>query len=200
MFSFGRGGRRWRADTGLGRVIVEDARPDDAAALLGVQSEVIDEGLYFITEPDELTESVASKAAVIRDLNRRPNARYFVARLEGEAVGMLLVQGGSLRRLHHNARIEIYVSARARGAGVGSALMSSCVEWATENPIITKLSLNVFAHNVRAIKLYERFGFVREGLRAREYRLANGQYLDDVLMFRMVEADGDVGSGGAFSA
>lgn len=200
MFSFGRGGRRWRVDTALGRVIVEDARPEDAAALLSVQSEVLEEGLYFITEPDELTESVASKAALIRDLNRRPNARFFVARLEGEAVGMLLVQGGSLRRLHHNARIEIYVSARARGAGVGSALMAACVEWATENPIITKLSLNVFAHNVRAIKLYERFGFTREGYRAQEYRLADGRTLDDVLMCRIVEGGGEAGTGGAFSA
>jgi putative acetyltransferase len=46
---------------------------------------------------------------------------------------------------------------------------------------VTKLELHVFPHNEAAIRLYESFGFEREGFRRRHYR-RNGEYVDAVLM------------------
>jgi RimJ/RimL family protein N-acetyltransferase len=39
----------------------------------------------------------------------------------------------------------------------------------------------VFSTNAAAIRLYEQFGFQREGLLREEF-LINGEYVDDVLM------------------
>lgn len=172
--------------------MVERARPEDAAALLEIHKAVLQEGGFFITEPDELDPSVEARAALIRFLNGAPNSVMLVARLNGKAVGMVSVQGGSLRRMRHCGRLEIFVAAEARGAGVGRALMDAVVQWATENPLLTKLALNVFAHNHRAIGLYERFGFLREGYRPGEYRERDGRALDDVLMYRSVEGEGEL--------
>jgi RimJ/RimL family protein N-acetyltransferase len=44
-----------------------------------------------------------------------------------------------------------------------------------------RIELEVFASNTRAIALYERVGFVREGLK-RRVRKIDGRYDDDVLM------------------
>jgi RimJ/RimL family protein N-acetyltransferase len=88
--------------------------------------------------------------------------------------------------MRHCAKLEIMVAERSRGQGVGRRLMSAAMEWAVAHPTITKVGLSVFSENVRATKLYREFGFVEEGHRVREYRLEDGSYRDDVLMYRWV--------------
>jgi RimJ/RimL family protein N-acetyltransferase len=68
-----------------------------------------------------------------------------------------------------------------RGRGVGTALMQSCVDWARERGI-HKLALQVWPHNEAAIRLYEKFGFEREGVLRAHYRRQNGELWDAVVM------------------
>ena len=66
--------------------------------------------------------------------------------------------------------------------------METLIAWAEANPLIEKIALAVFADNPRALRLYQRFGFVEEGRQpAKELKLAPGQYSDDVLMYRFVK-------------
>ena len=51
---------------------------------------------------------------------------------------------------------------------------------------IRKLELHVFPHNEAAIRLYEKFGFTREGYRHEHYRRGGG-YVDAILMAYDVE-------------
>ena len=44
------------------------------------------------------------------------------------------------------------------------------------------MALGVFPDNERAIAVYEHAGFVREGLRRRQYRMPGGEYRDELLM------------------
>jgi RimJ/RimL family protein N-acetyltransferase len=46
---------------------------------------------------------------------------------------------------------------------------------------VQKLELHVFPYNEAAIRLYEQFGFEREGYRKRHYRRGN-EYVDAILM------------------
>jgi RimJ/RimL family protein N-acetyltransferase len=50
------------------------------------------------------------------------------------------------------------------GIGLGNEVMSYLIEWAKSNGITKKISLLVREDNERGIKLYEKFGFEREGL------------------------------------
>ena len=49
---------------------------------------------------------------------------------------------------------------------------------------LKRLELSVYADNARAIALYERFGFEREGL-MRAYAWRNGRHVDAVAMARL---------------
>jgi len=71
-----------------------------------------------------------------------------------------------------------------RGRGVGRALLEGCIAWAEASSVVEKLGLAVFADNEAAIGLYQRCGFAEEGRRLREYRMEDGSYRDDVLMYR----------------
>jgi RimJ/RimL family protein N-acetyltransferase len=67
-----------------------------------------------------------------------------------------------------------------RGRGVGRRLAEAAIAQAQARGA-ERIELEVFASNARAIALYERLGFVREGVR-RHARLLDGVYDDNVLM------------------
>lgn len=63
------------------------------------------------------------------------------------------------------------------GKGYGKVIMAQLLEWGFEGMNLQKLYLHVFSSNTRAIRLYESFGFLREGvLRSMLYR--DGAYQD----------------------
>jgi L-phenylalanine/L-methionine N-acetyltransferase len=69
---------------------------------------------------------------------------------------------------------------------VGRVLLEAAVEWARGAGIV-KLELHVFPWNEPAIRLYERFGFEREGLRKGHYRRGNNT-VDALLMAYLVRS------------
>ena len=71
-----------------------------------------------------------------------------------------------------------------QGKGVGSALMEAALDLADNWLNLTRLELTVFADNVPAIRLYEKFGFTAEGT-LRQYALRDGQYQDCLIMARI---------------
>jgi ribosomal protein S18 acetylase RimI-like enzyme len=164
-------------------VTIEPARSEDAPAVLAIHRAILTEGRWFISRPHEIG-GIDATVRLIRECGRHPTSTFLVARNDGAIVGFLAVRGGSLERMRHTGKLEIMVAAEARGTGVGRALMQACIDWAAANPALEKLGLSVFADNTAAIALYRRFGFEQEGHRVAEYKLEDGTYRDDLLMFR----------------
>ena len=70
--------------------------------------------------------------------------------------------------------------------GIGRALLEAAVGWAREVGV-TKLELHVFPWNEPAIRLYEQFGYEREGYRKSQYKRGDGQFADVILMAYRVQ-------------
>jgi RimJ/RimL family protein N-acetyltransferase len=65
-------------------------------------------------------------------------------------------------------------------------LLQVLLEWAEKNPLIEKVSLGVFATNHRAISLYKKMGFIEEGRKINEFKFDDNEYVDDILMYKLV--------------
>jgi len=91
---------------------------------------------------------------------------------------------GPQARRRHAMMLGIGVHPDAHGRGVGSALMDALTRQADDWLGVLRIELTVFADNVRAIRLYERFGFEHEG-RLRGYALRDGRYVDAFTMARL---------------
>lgn len=91
--------------------------------------------------------------------------------------------GASLRR-RHAMSLGICVHPDAQRQGVGHALMAALCDWADNWAQVLRIELTVWADNAHAIRLYERHGFVGEGLH-RAYALRDGQYVDALAMARL---------------
>ena len=103
-----------------------------------------------------------------------------VATVEGLVVGWCDVLPTRGQARAHVGSLGMGVVSAARGRGIGSALLRAAVEaaWASG---LTRIELSVRADNAKARALYERHGFVTEGLLRRAFRL-DGQYFDAVAM------------------
>jgi len=72
-----------------------------------------------------------------------------------------------------------------RGRGVGRRLAEAAIA-AAKAQGAERIELEVFASNTRAIALYERLGFVREGVK-RNARKLDGEY-DDIVQMALLFA------------
>lgn len=113
-----------------------------------------------------------------------PNNRMLVAETEGRVVGMIGLHREPHHRRQHVASIGMAVHDAFAGRGVGTALLAAVVDLAERWWNIRRLELNVYADNPRALALYERFGFQREGLH-RAYAWRDGAYVDSISMARL---------------
>jgi putative acetyltransferase len=112
------------------------------------------------------------------------NNRALVAEVDGRVVGSIGLHREPWHRRIHTASLGMAVHDDFAGRGVGSALMTAVVELADRWWNIKRLELSVYADNGRAIALYERFGFEREGL-MRAYAWRDGEYVDSIGMARL---------------
>ena len=127
-----------------------------------------------------------------------PGARFFsehnppqihlVAEIDGAVIGYIRLKPPTtlLENAHvlHVSGIAVHPGARRRG--VAAALLSAAEPFA-RNCGAVKISLRVLGSNGPAMALYERLGYVREGVLHGEF-IINGQYVDDVMMAKPVPA------------
>ena len=106
-----------------------------------------------------------------------------VAEVDGLLVGYLMVVAGNANRNKHSAYIVIGISEKFRGQGVGRTLFASLDKWAIENKL-HRLELTVMTTNTAAIGLYEKSGFIKEGLKKNSL-FVNGQYVDEYYMAKL---------------
>ena len=80
------------------------------------------------------------------------------------------------------------VKAAHWGSGIGGALIDALFQWCRNNKVITKINLRVRVDHHRAIRLYQRLGFVREGLLRRDLCIG-GVYHDHLAMGLVRQVD-----------
>jgi L-amino acid N-acyltransferase YncA len=106
-----------------------------------------------------------------------------VAKADGRVVGWAALNPYSSRRAYAGvAGLSIYVSASARGQGIGRALLGALIE-ASERAGLWTLQAGIFPENAASLALHRSHGFREVGRRERIGRL-NGVWRDVVLMER----------------
>jgi ribosomal protein S18 acetylase RimI-like enzyme len=124
--------------------------------------------------PPEPDWSFFSERVELRDV--------LVALVDGEVAGYVrLGRPSPLAASDHVVMIQgLAVDPARQRQGVGRALMDAAATEARARGA-RRLRLRVLAHNESARRLYDKSGYVVEGVLRGEFRL-DGEYVDDVLM------------------
>ncbi len=158
---------------------VRRADPADAEALVALAERVgREEGRWILTTSS--WRSAADERRYLRAVQHHADAAVFVVEDDGSVVGRLSLARDPHPASQHVADLGLMVAAGHRRRGLGKALLEEAVRWARDSGI-RKLELHVFPWNDPALRLYEAFGFEREGLR-REHYARDGEYVDAILM------------------
>jgi putative acetyltransferase len=160
---------------------VRPAEPGDAEALVRLAEAVSAEPEGWLISVEGEWRSVGDERRYLKAVRRYPHAAVYVAERDDAAIiGRLSLARDTHPASAHVADLGLMVAADARRQGVGRALLDAAVEW-SRSAGIRKLELHVFPWNEPAIKLYERFGFEREGERKGHYRRGD-DFVDAILM------------------
>ena len=160
-----------------GKPALRGALPSDAGAICAIYNAAIEErGSTFETKP---------RAA--RDFAARIGAELplLVAEAGPGVIGWAGLSSYSSRPCYAGiAECSVYVDARARGRGVGTALTEALAEEARRHGL-HKLLGKLFIDNFASIRLVERCGFSTVGVHARHGRL-DGEWRDVLLVERLL--------------
>ena len=104
----------------------------------------------------------------------------FVALADGEVVGWCDISRHFFPSHAHRGNLGMGIIPEYRGRGLGRRLIETTLKRARETGF-SRVELDVHTDNARAIALYEKVGFVKEGV-VRDAACIDGRYLDAISM------------------
>lgn len=111
-----------------------------------------------------------------------PASIFFAIRIQPSPEIAGYVQIRDIAPVHRSAKIGIWLGeAGDRGRGYGRDSLRLAIDYCWRQLNLRRLSLEVFAHNHAALRMYEALGFREEGV-LREAQFIDGQWIDIILM------------------
>ncbi len=160
---------------------IRRATEDDAECMARFKAGISGESDFLSYGENEIVISAETERDMIRAHNETDNSVVFIALLDGEIAGFVNFRGGARLRKRHEGEMGISVRQKYWGLGIGNQLMDVLIDWARETKIIRKINLLTRADNETAIRLYEKFGFQKEGLITRDLYI-KGIFYDAFIM------------------
>ena len=159
------------------RVVLRPPVDDDVAARLRLGNDPDIIRLYGGSRNDVRPMTEAAARRWVQDLRDHD---YAWAIERGTLIGAVRLDRVDLR--DRRASLAIGIDNKARlGLGLGSEAIALVLSYAFEVLKLHRVSVRVVAYNTRALRAYEKCGFVVEG-REREAACVDGTWHDDVML------------------
>jgi RimJ/RimL family protein N-acetyltransferase len=160
------------------QIYLRKVRIEDAFAYQ--ESSTNEEIRYMTGTPSEYTleEIKTHIKKIIKDTSRED---YAICLNETkEMIGELAIL--DIDSPNHAAVFRISMNhTNHTGKGFGTEAMELIINYVFNDLKLNRLQLEVFSHNVRGIRAYEKAGFVKEGI-LREALFYQGNYSDEIIM------------------
>ena len=167
-----------------GNMHIREAQPEDASAVIALFEKLYTETKFLLFEPGEATVSEEQYAQRIEQSATTEIGVMFLAEVQRELIAACFGNRGVAKRNRHSLFLVMGVLHSYSGNGVGNALLHAVECWATSKQL-HRLELTVDVTNQRAISLYEKFGFQREGTKRHSLKIG-GQYVDEYYMSKLI--------------
>jgi RimJ/RimL family protein N-acetyltransferase len=143
----------------------------------------------WINDPDEVHWNSAYHPVTETDhrewfdrVRTRADVSIFAIRRAADGTLIGSCQLRNVDPVHRSAELQIRIGELAeRDQGFGTEAVRQLVRFGFRDLNLHRVYLNVFAHNARAIRAYEKVGFRQEGV-LKEAAHIDGRYVDVVTM------------------
>jgi len=155
-------------------IILRLYRLEDKEALVSMYASMSPEALKWGMPPYD-------RARIERWTSDLTNNITLIARSEDRVVGHLYMFRTPYERRKGIADLLIYIHQDFQDLGLGTLMMTKAIELAKEKRF-HRIGLTVVADNHRAIKVYEKVGFKKEGIARETFYGDDHRYHDEVEM------------------
>jgi RimJ/RimL family protein N-acetyltransferase len=156
------------------RVSLRPYRPSDKEGLVSMYSSLSQESLRWSMPP-------YNRERIEWWTTNLENRIILIAHDGERIVGHLQISIGTSPRFREMGELIIYLHQEFQNLGLGAAMMKEGIGLARERGL-HRVELGVIADNHRAIRLYEKVGFRREGVKRENYLGEDGRYHDEIIM------------------
>ncbi len=168
------------------RCILRSPKLDDAEQLIEYLKISADETDFLLRYPEEVTITVEKEKDILQWFIESKRDLMIIAEIDGKIVGTCSLSSiGQKIRVRHRCSIGIALYENVWGLGIGTALLSLLIENAIKNGY-EQMELDVVSRNDRAIRLYEKMGFVKCGDKPKAMKHKNGTYDDLIIMVKLL--------------
>lgn len=164
-------------------IIIERVTAADAAAILEYLKQVGSETDNLTFGAEGLPFSQEEEAAYITQMEQACDSIMLVAKENGVIVGNAGLNRLP-RRMKHRGDFSISVAKEYWNKGIGGQLLSKILEFAKENDFEI-IDLQVCSDNLRAIHLYEKYGFQKTGTHPAFFKIDDKDISFDYMYLRL---------------
>ena len=157
------------------------AQKEDAKSLLEYLKQVGSETDYLLFDDQGVPMTIEQEEAFLSTVNSTPYSRMYLIKDADKVIANGYIYGSPRARISHKFTIAVSVLKTYWGTGVSQLLMQTLIDYAKSTGFTESIFLEVVSENIRAIKLYERFGFKSYGSVSKAIKLPD-RYLDWTLM------------------
>lgn len=156
------------------KVILRSACEDDAEDLIKYLKETAKETPYLLRKEDEINLTVEDEKGLIKMFLELDNALMLLAYVDGKHVGNCSFSPvGPFKRIAHRCDMAIALYQEHCGFGIGSIMLETALRFAKEAGY-ERAELEVVSNNTKAIKLYEKCGFKKYGVKPDSMKYCDG--------------------------
>lgn len=164
-------------------ITIEKASPADAAEILAYLKQVGGETDNLTFGGEGLPISVEAEAEYVAGMADSRDNVMLVAKENGRIVGTAALSRLP-RRMAHRGDFCISVAKECWSKGIGSQLLEEILDFAKANSFEV-LDLQVRSDNVRAIHLYEKYGFEKIGEHPAFFKMNENYISFDMMYLRL---------------
>lgn len=154
---------------------------DDAPRLLDYLDAVRRESTGILFSPEDELPTLKWERDWIQSRRQGSGVNILAENEAGRMIALCGIACGARQRVAHGGDVGISIRADWCDRGLGTLLMQELIAWARRQPDIEVLTLSVYSDNPRAMRVYEKVGFTRDGQRRWQCK-RDGRYIDDVIM------------------
>ncbi|NBI07436.1 GNAT family N-acetyltransferase [Senegalia massiliensis] len=163
------------------KLLIRETRKEDAKKLINYIQEISVQSDFLTFGRGEFNISVEDEEKMLENILNSNNNLNIIALIDNKIVGNLTFRGGHRPRIKHTGEFGVSVLKEYWCIGIGKELVKHLITWAEDGDIIKKINLRVREDNTKAIELYKKLGFKKEGIITRDLYL-NGKYYSSIQM------------------
>lgn len=168
-------------------LLIREAETQDALDLIALLDQIGHESSFTSLDENGIAMSESEMELFIDQQAQSENQITLLAFLNDELVGVVNITADQRPRVRHIGDVFLGIKKAYWGNGLGSILMEEAIEWAQSSGSIRRLQLTVQKRNTAAVHLYEKMGFIIEGLQERGAYIEGGEFLDVYLMGQLID-------------